>query len=445
MGEFYFYNTSRDEIPNITDINENTSYMNNTGYSSDEISFYYFIQVLQWIIVCIGLPLTLMAIFAVGTLIKADHTAPIYVINLLFSDLIQLCCLAALNTDIVDDEDITYITYIFAVMASVGFMVCISLERRMEENFPDPSSQDNNWKFVSKDYSYGCHWGQPAYMFYVVTMTIACIGLPLTFVAIFAICSLVRKNHVAPIYVINLLISDLIQLSSMIILGQKLNGRTVCLAVNYTHHFGVSVSICFMVVISLERYVVIAWPLWYRFKQNIKTSVIVCMVVWLLPILYLPIFFFAHYYINMIIACFLLLPFPLLIFFLGGTLKALSAARSVPPDEKRRIVAVLVLVLLIYILLFLPRVISSLSEKIRQNPNYEVVTLLPLFFSPLADLFLYVFLRKGICDKFLASLCCCKMDHDDGTSTDSNQSSKLTDLNDTPKQDDEATNIVKAT
>ncbi|XP_061601150.1 G-protein coupled receptor 4-like [Cololabis saira] len=234
-------------------------------------------------------------------------------------------------------------------------------------------------------------------------MTIAGIGLPLTLVAIVAICSLVRKDHVAPIYVINLLISDIVQLSSMIILGQKFSGRTVF-------------SICFMVVISLERYLVIAWPLWYKFKRNIKTSVIVCVIVWLFPILYLPIFFLARYHINIIIACFLLLPFPLLIFFLGGTLKALSSARSVPPDEKRRIVGALVLVLLIYNLLFLPRVIVSLSKKIKQYENIEIVTLLPLFFSPLADLFLYVFMRKGICDKLLASLCCCKMDHDDGTS-----------------------------
>ncbi|XP_061601148.1 G-protein coupled receptor 4-like [Cololabis saira] len=242
-------------------------------------------------------------------------------------------------------------------------------------------------------------------------MTIACIGLPLTFVAIFAICLLVRKDHVAPIYVINLLISDLIQLSGMILMSHGIS--TICRPIILIHEFGVTVSIFFMVVISLERYLITAWPLWYKFKRNIKTSVIVSVVVWLLPLLYLPIVFFANDYTETIIACFLLLPFPLLIFFLGGTLKALSSARSVPSDEKRRIVAVLVLVLLIYTLLFLPRVILSLSEKVKGYRNIEILTVLPLFFSPLADLFLYVFIRKGICDKLLASLCCFKMDHDD--------------------------------
>ncbi|XP_061601147.1 G-protein coupled receptor 4-like [Cololabis saira] len=288
----------------------------------------------------------------------------------------------------------------------------------MNESFTPPSSQDNESSFGPTSPTDGCHWIQPGYAFYVATMTIACIGLPLTFVAIFAICLLVQKDHVAPIYVINLLICDLIQLSCMILMTQGFNKSSICQPIILIHQFGVTVSIFFMVVISLERYLIIAWPLWYKFKRNIKTSMIVSVVVWLLPLLNLPIFFFAHDYTETIIGCCLLLPFPLLIFFLGGTLKALSSARSVPPDEKRRIVAVLVLVLLIYTLLFLPRVILSLSEKVKRYRNFEIVTVLPLFFSPLADLFLYVFMRKGICDKLLASLCCCKMDHDDVTSVE---------------------------
>ncbi|XP_061601149.1 G-protein coupled receptor 4-like [Cololabis saira] len=319
----------------------------------------------------------------------------------------------------------------------------------MEENFTDPSFQDNKWSDISTNHSYGCHWGKPVYIFYVVTMTIAGIGLPLTLVAIVAICSLVRKDHVAPIYVINLLISDLIQLSGMISMSYDINKHTICRSIILIHEFGVTVSIFFMVVISLERYLITAWPLWYKFKRNIKTSVIVSVVVWLLPLLYLPIVFFANDYTETIIACFLLLPFPLLIFFLGGTLKALSSARSVPPDEKRRIVAVLVLVLLIYTLLFLPRVILSLSEKDKRYQNFEILTVLPLFFSPLADLFLYVFMRKGICDKLLASLCCCKMDHDDGTSLESRVTPAdevaVTNTSDFPKQDNTSSNIVKAT
>jgi len=39
--------------------------------------------------------------------------------------------------------------------------------------------------------SQGCYPGKTGYIFYVLTLTIVCIGLPLTLVAIFAVYSLV--------------------------------------------------------------------------------------------------------------------------------------------------------------------------------------------------------------------------------------------------------------
>ncbi|XP_072247634.1 uncharacterized protein [Leuresthes tenuis] len=261
-------------------------------------------------------------------------------------------------------------------------------------------------------FSQGCYSDENGYIFYVLTLTIVCIGLPLTLVAIFAVYSLIRKDHVAPIYVINLLISDVIQLCCFIVLV-AVNDWKMCNIFIYILQFGMMISICFMVVISMERYLMMAWPLWYRFRRNIKTSVVVSVVVWMLPLLYLPIFFFAHDYMETAIACFLLIQFPLLLFFLGGTLRALSAARSVAADEKRRVVATLVLVLFSYTLLFLPRIIFSLAKRFRKYQSFELVTIIPVYFTPLADLVLYVFMKKGICDKLLAFLCCCKMDHDD--------------------------------
>ena len=163
------------------------------------------------------------------------------------------------------------------------------------------------------------------------------------------------------------------------------------------------------------RYLVIAWPLWYRFRRTIKISLVVCVVVWTLPLVYvLPFYFWVDdEVIRTISAVFLLVPFPLLIFFLVGTLKALSAAISVPSDEKRRIVGMLVLVLLIYTLLFLPTVIMFLRVGTIGNYEFNRLTLMLLRLRPLADLILYFFMRKGVIDKLLASLCCCRMDNDD--------------------------------
>ncbi|XP_049456165.1 G-protein coupled receptor 4-like [Epinephelus fuscoguttatus] len=282
----------------------------------------------------------------------------------------------------------------------------------MEEVNIYNTSQNNN-SSLTYDYEY---YKQVVFIMKVVTIIIICISLPLTLVAIYAVRSLVKDDHVVPIYVINLLITDLIQLCCVI---------TVVLPVDWIlpwtgmisyhiYNYCLVASIGFMVCIALERYLVIACPLWYRFRRTIKVSVLVCVVVWALPavIFYLLLTGRNSLTIGGIL---LLLPLPLLIFFLGGTLKALSASISVHSDEKRRIVGMLVLVLLIYTLLFLPSIILFLARGSSDIDEYKLSNLSFTFLklSPLADLFLYIFMRKGTIDKLLASVCCCRMDSDD--------------------------------
>lgn len=175
------------------------------------------------------------------------------------------------------------------------------------------------------------------------------------------------------------------------------------------------------------RYLVISQPMWYRFRRNIKTSVVVCCVVWMLPMIYVfPLHLIANPKVtDIIVSVYLLFPLPLFIFFLGGTIRTLSAARSVSADEKRRIVAILVVVLLIYILLFLPSVILLLVEQSRNYIFNRVVYVL-LNLSPLADLSIYIFIRKGAIDKLLVSICCCKMNNSRQTTSMNYASSSQT-------------------
>ncbi|XP_044229420.1 ovarian cancer G-protein coupled receptor 1-like [Thunnus albacares] len=244
----------------------------------------------------------------------------------------------------------------------------------------------------------------------VITCIIISIGLPLTLVAIYSLYSQVQNNNVAPIFIINLLISDIFQFCYMIHKVAKSVDFKIYVVFLIINFFGVMVSVGFMVCIALERYLVIAWPLWYHVRRTIKSSLAVCVVVWTLPLVFVLILFFFFVSPFIIVAVSLLIPFPLLIFFLGGTLKSLSAAISVSPDEKRRIVGMLVLVLLTYTLLFLPTIIWLLVEGAIYDYTFNSLTFILLRFSPLADLILYVFMRKGAIDKLLASLCCCKMD-----------------------------------
>ncbi|XP_051236566.1 G-protein coupled receptor 4-like isoform X3 [Dicentrarchus labrax] len=252
----------------------------------------------------------------------------------------------------------------------------------------------------------------------VIFYIIICIGLLFTLMAIYALYSQVRNDHVAPIYVINLFISDLIQLCYLIVWVALRGDQKIVQILELIAGCCLLASVGFMVCIALERYLVIAFPLWYRFRRTIKTSVVVCVVVWVIPLFVkLPFIFLDDFNVKFIIfGVFLLFPFPLLIFFLGGTLKALSASR-VPSDEKRRIVGVLVLVLLIYTLLFLPSIIRSLTEETRRCFTLNIVSSVFLCLNPFADAVLYVFMRKGTIDKLLASVCCCRMNSNDISSS----------------------------
>ncbi|XP_018558315.2 G-protein coupled receptor 4-like [Lates calcarifer] len=238
-------------------------------------------------------------------------------------------------------------------------------------------------------------------------MIVIIIGLPLTLLAIYALYLQVRDDHVAPIFVINLLISDLIQMCCMVIwvaIFLDWQHPTVGCTSMLLYYSSLLASACFMVCVALERYLIIAWPLWYRFRRSIKSSVVVSIMVWVFCFIEFTISSFEPIFRPI----FLLILFPLLIFSLVGTLKALSAAISVSSKEKGQIIAILVLVVLSYTLLFLPWVINVLIEKYSSAFNYYLWMFGNLIkISPFADLVLYVFISKGATGKLLSSLCCC--------------------------------------
>ncbi|XP_030298083.1 mas-related G-protein coupled receptor member A6-like [Sparus aurata] len=281
---------------------------------------------------------------------------------------------------------------------------------------------DFNINNASQDYSYDYNTTNSYSEYsievkYVVTCVITSIGLFLTLLAIYSLYTMVRKDHVVPIYVINILISDLIQLCCLIPLVTGSEDMMLPM-LSLIHLICLMASIGFMVCIALERYLVIACPLWYRFRHTIKFSVVLCVMIWVLSSVLCALTLWVlqdGYITEIIMGTFLLLPLPLFIFFLGGTIRALSASR-VPSDEKQRIVGIFVLVLLIYTLLFLPAIIWFMADGDIHDQTLSNLVYVFVQLSPLADSLLYVFMRKGTIDKLLASVCCCRMDSNDITS-----------------------------
>ncbi|CAG6016202.1 unnamed protein product [Menidia menidia] len=80
----------------------------------------------------------------------------------------------------------------------------------------------------------------------------------------------------------------------------------------------------------------------------------------------------------------------------------------------------MVVVLLIYAVLFLPGAVWAFVPGAKSIHAFHNTSVILLYCSPLADLTLYVFIRKGVVDQLLAFLCCCKMSGKQETSSVTN-------------------------
>ncbi|XP_023183559.1 C3a anaphylatoxin chemotactic receptor-like [Xiphophorus maculatus] len=260
------------------------------------------------------------------------------------------------------------------------------MENTNNSNFSIDYNNIENTYHVLRDYIYF-----KGGLTNVVHLVIICIGLPLNLVSIFLVFKLVskvKKGNCAPVYVVNLLISDLIQLCSSIALMAHEHNVPF-----FSYMIGLMASVGFMVCLSLERYMIIAKPMWYTFQRDIRGAFTVCAVVWILPFVFLTTFYIQvdSGIKKIIFSSFLLLPFPSFIFFTVGTIKSLSAAHG-------------------YILLFLPVIIYILLDiNEQQHPSFTSLAFICVYISPLADTAMYVLLRESVIDKVLASLCCCEM------------------------------------
>lgn len=252
-------------------------------------------------------------------------------------------------------------------------------------------------------------WKSPA-VWDEVTLTVQWVvfstALPGLCYAAWRLYALAQPDHVAPVYTINLLLSDLIQISAnpiyttLRVVTCYCDAAAVMLKI---YEFGVLGNICFMVCISAERYIMTAHPVWYISINRISTAVLASTIIWLLSAALMIV---RHIYVSLsltldyILGVILLLPCPLVTLLLAGTWRALSRT-SIPRADQRRVIGTLVLVLCIYVVSFLPYILALVLyytlQPLHQGfwvhlfDSCEILIAL----NPLFDLLLYVFMRRG--------------------------------------------------
>ncbi|KAG9267189.1 G-protein coupled receptor 4-like [Astyanax mexicanus] len=239
----------------------------------------------------------------------------------------------------------------------------------------------------------------------MITWALFFIELPVVLLAMSGLYVMTRSDCLVPVFVINLLVSDLIQIFSRPFIN-RVQLETQRLIVFWIYNMGLIASIGFMVCISFERYVMITFPLQYRSFRSLKFSVCVSVMIWSLSladiVISLVMIIRGNLEVVFLMSSVLLfVPYPLVVFCFFGSWRALSRSVSVPPDEKKRVLRILALVLFSYTVMFLPvsvcHILISVSlENFAKVAPLKLVAGLLIYLNPLADCLMYVFLRKDI-------------------------------------------------
>ncbi|XP_018531676.1 lysophosphatidic acid receptor 4-like [Lates calcarifer] len=258
----------------------------------------------------------------------------------------------------------------------------------------------------------------------VVDWVIFLIGLPEVCLAFYALLRLLKRDKAAPIFVINLLLSDLIQIGITVvfIISRFFDAtfrpfaRARCIARLFVR-LGLTSSLGFMVLISAERYLMVACPVWYHTKNTAMLSSLISLCMWALSLAYSILDYFSAFSL-LVFSIICLLPAPFLVAFFTATWKSLNKSMAMRHDtkHKRRVLGVLSLVLGMYIVLFVPFSFRNLYYSLKGDNAEDtedsvrdlsgVLTSALVYLSPLIDALIYIFLRRDIRDIVEAFPCC---------------------------------------
>lgn len=179
------------------------------------------------------------------------------------------------------------------------------------------------------------------------------VEIPLICAAIYFVFFLVKSGQGAPVFLINLLFTDIIQIASAAtVLVFDIYELYVMLSLLVSYFNGVY----FMTCVALERYLLIAHPVWYRSHHPVKCLVCTSLIGWFLSLIF-ALFWPLTLYLLFIMPfiCYIVI-----MFCFVGAYRALSHSQSVTSIKRQLVLASLFFVLLSYTFTILPLSISFL-------------------------------------------------------------------------------------
>ncbi|XP_051781210.1 G-protein coupled receptor 4-like [Erpetoichthys calabaricus] len=270
--------------------------------------------------------------------------------------------------------------------------------------------------------------------------SLLCFGLPSNSLALYGLYRLVKAENLLPIYVMNLLLSDLFQMCTMPFWidyywkERKWHfGETACLIVGFIFYVSLFVSVGFLCCIALERYLATVHPIWFHSHHRLRYACALCASIWVaFVLLFLAVnttrgnesdLCFEHYPITKEHAIFRLttmtmgfpLPFLLQLFLYIGIRRSLHFATSVPLNDKKRINRLLSLVLALFVLFFGPYHVISYVRYVYvvlQEDSCDFETKLDIYLQVargllslncLLDPIMYIFVCRNAQKEILAA------------------------------------------
>ncbi|XP_041109821.1 G-protein coupled receptor 4-like [Polyodon spathula] len=269
-----------------------------------------------------------------------------------------------------------------------------------------------------------------------------CIGLPLSCLGIYGLYWLVKNENILPIFIMNLLLSDILQISMLPLWidyysqGHKWRfGKTSCIFTGTLFYVSMFASIGFLCCIALERYLAVSHPMWFQNSKRLKYTAMLCVGLWItftFPALVYLNFTkdYSNSYLcfeddypdkrlamfNLITTAMTFIPALLLLVVLyTATRRSITKAVSIPDNEKKRINLLLALVLLIFILVFGPyhiicyvkNVLVIFQEDVCHFESkifiYLQIAKGLLSLNSLLDSILYIFVCKNVRKEMLES------------------------------------------